>query len=81
MFIKIQLMSLKISSLRGMHINCYICSLNTWASRDSPLAQLVKELDLYLLCNPKVMGSTSSRSNHELNWNWCCSLESALARD
>ena len=33
------------------NILTYISSINTWASRDSPLAQLVKELDLCLfLC-------------------------------
>ena len=37
------------------HTDCnilmYISSINTWASGNSPLAQLVKELDLYLyLC-------------------------------
>ena len=31
----------------------YISSVNTWASGDSPLAQLVKELDLCLLCPPQ----------------------------
>ena len=33
------------------NILMYISSINTWASGDSPLAQLVKELDLCLyLC-------------------------------
>ena len=33
------------------NILTYISSINTWASGDSPLAQLVKELDLCLcLC-------------------------------
>ena len=32
------------------NILMYISSLNTWASRDSPLAHLVKELDLCYIC-------------------------------
>ena len=43
------------------NILMYISSVNTWPSGDSPLAQLVKELDLCLyLC---VAGSTPGRTN------------------
>ena len=38
-------------TLLTCNILMYISSINTWASGDSPLAQLVKELDLCLfLC-------------------------------
>ena len=56
-------------SLEFLHmvfINCniltYISSINIWASRDSALAQLLKELFTFV-CNPKSVGSRHSRSN------------------
>ena len=42
---------LKTLGVSYCNILTYVSSINTWASGDSPLAQLVKELDLCLfLC-------------------------------
>ena len=47
------------------NILTYISSINTWVSGDSPLAQLVKVLELVFIsvCNGKAVSSRNSRTN------------------
>ena len=48
---EVKVMALQSTSIPLCNILTYVSSINTWASGDSPLAQLVKELDLCLyLC-------------------------------
>ena len=52
-----------------LHVLTYINSVNTWASGDSPLAQLVKELDLCVIQSlwdrlPEEPINYNNRSSH-----------------
>ena len=42
----------------------YISSVNTWTSRDSPLTQLIKELDLCLFLRVIQSSEVESQQTH-----------------